>query len=181
MKSSFRTREQPQHRRLRSGFMVGVQNASSGVLPRLHRAVSVTPLLGLQFNRPFHRDPAFLLLLALGPIASCSMIGLFVFQPLVWSAIWSAAFFSVALWQLVLEELLFCGIIQEYTRQSVVMPKTWNGLSLSNFLTSLLFTLAHLATHSISRSLLVFVPSLCFGFVRDRFGSACPSIAPHAF
>jgi hypothetical protein len=34
-----------------------------------------------------------------------------------------------------------------------------------------LFSLAHLASHSISWSLLVLIPSLCFGLVRDRFGS----------
>jgi hypothetical protein len=38
-------------------------------------------LLGLQYNRPFHRDSAFLLLLVLGPIVWLSMTGFFTFQP----------------------------------------------------------------------------------------------------
>lgn len=52
---------------------------------------------------------------------------------------------------------------------------------LANLLTSLSFTLAHLASHSTSWSLLVLIPSLCFGFVRDRFGSVYPSIILHVF
>ena len=81
----------------------------------------------------------------------------------------------------VLEELLFRGIIQGQLLQTMWGQKTWTCLSMSNFLTSLLFALAHLATHSIFWSVLVFVPSLCFGFARERFGSAYPGIALHAF
>ena len=52
---------------------------------------------------------------------------------------------------------------------------------MANLIVSLLFVLAHLASNSISWSLLVFVPSLCFGFARDRFGSVYPAITLHAF
>jgi membrane protease YdiL (CAAX protease family) len=44
-----------------------------------------------------------------------------------------------------------------------------------------LFSLAHLASHSISWSLPVLIPSLCFGLVRDRFGSVYSSITLHVF
>ncbi|HWF62850.1 MAG TPA: JDVT-CTERM system glutamic-type intramembrane protease [Nitrospira sp.] len=108
-------------------------------------------------------------------------IGLFAFQPLPRHAMWSPAFLSIALWQPVFEELLFRGIVQGHLLQSMAKQKTWIGLPTSNLLTLLLFSLAHLVSHSISWSLLVFVPSLCFGFVRDRFGSVYPSIALHAF
>jgi membrane protease YdiL (CAAX protease family) len=78
--------------------------------------------------------------------------------------------------------MLFRGIIQGYfLQQPMARQRTWIGLSTSNLLTSLLFACAHLASHSISWSLLVFVPSLCFGFVRDRFGSVYPSFVLHAF
>ncbi|MBS0184296.1 MAG: JDVT-CTERM system CAAX-type protease [Nitrospira sp.] len=109
------------------------------------------------------------------------MIGLFTFQPLPWYAIWSPAFLSIALWQPLCEELLFRGMVQGHLLQPMARQKTWIGLSTANLLTSFLFSLAHLAGHSVSWSLLVFVPSLCFGFVRDRFGSVYPSIALHAF
>jgi membrane protease YdiL (CAAX protease family) len=167
--------------RFHSDCMAKVEGVSSGAFPIPSHSAHVLALLGLQHSRPFHRDLAFLSLLALGPMAWLVMIGFLSFQLLPWHALWSQAFISVALWQPLFEELLFRGIIQGYMQRSVGTQQMWNGLSLSNFLTSLLFTLAHLASHSIWWSLLVFVPSLCFGFVRDRFGSVYPSIALHVF
>lgn len=166
---------------LHSDRIVKVPGASSGALSLPSRSAPVLALIGLQLNRPFHRDSVFLLLLALGPVVWFAMIGYLAFEPLPWLAIWSPAFLSAALWQPLFEELLFRGIVQGHLLQSRAKHRTWNGLSLANFLTSLLFTLAHLAAHSISWALLVFVPSLCFGFVRDRFESVYPSIALHAF
>ncbi len=157
------------------------QDVSSNVLPILDRSAQIGALLGLQYNRPFHLDSVFLLLLALGPMTWLFMIGLFTFQPLPRHIIWSPAFLSIALWQPLFEELLFRGIVQGNLLQSMARQKTWFGLSTSNLLTSCLFSLAHLANHSISWSLLVFVPSLCFGFVRDRFESVYPAIALHVF
>ena len=181
MRLSFRARGERSQRKLDLDRMVVAQGVSFRVLHLLSRSVQVMVLLGLQYNRPFHRDSAFLLLLALGPIVWISMIEVFPFQPLPRHTIWSPAFLSVALWQPLFEELLFRGIVQGRLLQSTARQKTWIGLSVSNLLTSLLFSLAHLASHSVSWSLLVFVPSLCFGFVRDRFGSVHPSITLHAF
>lgn len=44
-----------------------------------------------------------------------------------------------------------------------------------------MFSMTHLANHSLLWSLLVFAPSLCFGFLRDRFGSVYPAMLLHAF
>ncbi|MGE0469382.1 MAG: JDVT-CTERM system glutamic-type intramembrane protease [Nitrospira sp.] len=180
MKLNFGTRGVAARRELYLDHMVAVQDVSSGVHPKLSRPAQAMALLGLQYNRPFHRNSLFLLLLALGPIVWLAMIGFFAFQPLPLDAVWSAAFFSVALWKPLYEELLFRGILQSYLLQSMGQ-KTWHGLSLANLLTSLSFTLAHLASHSTSWALLVLIPSLCFGFVRDRFGSVYPSITLHVF
>ena len=181
MRSSLGARGVQSQRKLCLDPMVGVQGVSSHRLPLLSRSAQLISLLGLRYDRPFHRDFVFLLLLALGPLVWLSMIGVFAFQPLPWHAMGSLAFLSVVLWQPLLEELLFRGIIQGQLLQSMARQKAWFGLSTSNFLTSLLFAVVHLASHSISWSLLVFVPSLCFGFVRDRFGSVYPSIALHVF
>ena len=167
--------------KLHPSLMMGMQNVSSGVLSPSNSPVSIMDLLGLRYNRPFHQDSVFLLLITLGPIAWFSMREFLVFQPPAWQAIWSAAFLSVMLWQPLFEELLFRGTLQGYALQSMRMQNTWNGFTLANVFTSLLFSLAHLASHSMSWSLLVFIPSLCFGFVRDRFGSVYPAIALHAF
>ncbi|HEU5407690.1 MAG TPA: JDVT-CTERM system glutamic-type intramembrane protease [Nitrospira sp.] len=181
MRQSFGAPGERSQRKIDLNRMVVAQGVSSSVLRLLSRSAQVMVFLGLQYNRPFHRDAAFLLLLALGPIVWFSMIEVFPFQPLPRHRIWSPAFLSVTLWQPLFEELLFRGIVQGYLLQSTARQKTWIGLSTSNLLTSLLFSLAHLAGHSVSWSLLVFVPSLCFGFVRDRFGSVYPSIALHVF
>ena len=164
-----------------SACMAEMQGASSGVLPIPSRSAQIMALLGLQHRHAFLGDYAFLWLLALGPMVWLALIWLFAFQPLPRHAIWSPIFLSVTLWQPVFEELLFRGIVQGHVLQSMASHKNWCGLSIPNLLTSFLFSLAHLASHSVSWSLLVFVPSLCFGFVRDRFGSVYPSIALHAF
>ena len=181
MRLNVGTRAMSFQENLRSDCTVEVQSVSSGVRLLPCRSAHVLAGLGLQLHRPFHRDSVFLMLLALGPMVWLGMIKVLAVQPLPWHAIWSPAFLSVALWQPLVEELLFRGIVQGHVLQSIGRQKTWIGLSIPNVLTSLLFALAHLAGHSLSWSLLVFVPSLCFGFVRDRFGSVYPSIALHAF
>ncbi len=181
MRLSFGARADRSQRKLGLDPMVAVQGVSSHDFSLRSRSAQAMVLLGLQYNRPFHRDAAFLLLFALGPIVWLSMIEVFPFQPLPRHTIWSPGFLSIALWQPLFEELLFRGIVQGHLLQSTARQRTWFGLSTSNLLTSLLFSLVHLAGHSVSWSLLVFIPSLCFGFVRDRFGSVYPSIALHAF
>ena len=157
------------------------QEMTSNNVDGMNRSARVMALLGLQHTRPFHRDTLFVFLFALGPSVWLSMIVFFALQPSPRHALWSPAFLSVALWQPLFEELLFRGVIQGHLLESMPKQKTWLGLSISNLLTSCLFSLAHLANHSVSWSLLIFLPSLCFGFVRDRFGSVYPSIILHAF
>ncbi len=181
MRLSFGTRGISLQKKLHSACMIEMQGVSSGLLSLPNHSAQVVALLGLRLARPFHRDFIFLFLVALGPIVWFSLIEFLAFQPLPWYAIWSMGFLSVALWQPLFEELLFRGIVQGHLLQSRSMQKTWFGLSISNLLTSCLFSLAHLANHSISWSLLVLIPSLCFGFVQDRFGSVYPSISLHTF
>jgi len=154
---------------------------SSTVSPPSSYLTQILAALGLQSPRSFHRDPAFLLLVALGPMVWLAMTGFSALHPLPWQALRSPAFLSAALWQPLFEELLFRGIVQGYALQSRGMQKAWNGITLANLLTSLLFSLVHLASHSIGWAFLIFVPALCFGFVRDRFGSVYPAIALHVF
>jgi hypothetical protein len=157
------------------------QKLTSNGVGGMSRSARVMVLLGLQYNRPFHRDALFLFLFGLGPTVWLSMIVLFALQPDPRHALWSPVFLSVALWQPLCEELLFRGLIQGHLLESMPKQKTWFGLSIANLLTSFVFSLAHLANHSVSWSLLVLLPSLCFGFVRDRFRSVYPSIILHAF
>ncbi len=137
--------------------------------------------LGLHCNRSFHRDSVFLLLLALGPATWVLMAGLAKFQPRPWHSVLSLAFVSFALWQPVVEELLFRGVVQGHMLRAEWGQKTWNYLTFANLATSVVFSLSHLASHSLLWSLLVFAPSLCFGVARDRFRSVYPSMLLHGF
>ena len=157
------------------------QKMTSKDVSGMSRSAQAMALLGLQCTHPFHRDTLFLFLFALGPAVWLFMIVLFALQPNPRHAFWSPVFLSIALWQPLCEELLFRGLIQGHLLESTPKQNTWLGLSSSNLLTSCLFSLAHLANQSVSWSLLVFLPSLCFGFVRDRFGSVYPSIILHVF
>lgn len=166
---------------LHPDHLAETQAVSSNGLPLTSHLAKVLASLGLEYHRHFHRDPVFLLLLALGPMVWLAIMRFSAVQPLPWHAIWSLDFLSVALWQPLFEELLFRGAIQGQVLQSIWGQKTWLGLSMANLIVSLLFVLAHLASHSLSWSLLIFVPSLGFGFARDRFGSVYSPIALHTF
>ncbi len=166
---------------LRADYTAEMKAVSSTVPLTPSYSTQVLASLRLQDHRPFHRDSVFLFLLALGPMVWLGIMGFSAIQPLSWQTIWSPVFLSVALWQPLFEELLFRGVIQGQLRQTMWGQKTWLGLSMANLMVSLLFVLAHLASHSIPWSLLVFAPSLCFGFTRDRFGSVYPAIALHVF
>jgi uncharacterized protein len=166
---------------LRADHTAEPQAVSTNRFPFTSHVAKVLASLGLQYHRSYHWDSVFLFLLALGPMIWLAMMGFSTFQPLPWQAVWSPAFVSIALWQPLFEELLFRGVIQGQLRQTMWGQKTWLGLSMANLIVTLLFVLAHLASHSIPWSVLVFAPSLCFGFVRDRFGSVYPAIALHTF
>ncbi|MDH4304609.1 MAG: JDVT-CTERM system glutamic-type intramembrane protease [Nitrospira sp.] len=181
MKLSLGSRGTSLQQKRPSDCPIAEQNASSHVPSPSSHAEQVLVSLGLHYHRPFHRDAVFLLLLALGPVVWLAMMGFSAFQPLPWHAIWSPVFLSIAIWQPLLEELLFRGAMQGQVLQTRWGQKTWLGLSMANLIVSLFFALAHLVGHSISWALLVFAPSLCFGFARDRFGSVYPAIVLHAF
>jgi len=51
----------------------------------------------------------------------------------------------------------------------------------ANAITSVLFTLAHLSVNPVYLSVAVFVPSLIFGYFRDRYDQLHASIMLHVF
>ncbi|WP_319381031.1 JDVT-CTERM system glutamic-type intramembrane protease [Thiomicrorhabdus sp.] len=92
---------------------------------------------------------------------------------------WRPALIASILVFPVLEELAFRGWLQ--TRLKTRFAQEYYGFSLANLLTSLLFSGMHLGLHSPAWSLAVLVPSLIFGFFRDRFGGVAPAIVLHVF
>ena len=116
--------------------------------------------------------------------------------PVVWAAIaWifgpDSDFGSFARWPLravaillifpVLEEIVFRGLIQDYIS---VKLSTWDiylGITSANWVTTLLFCLTHLVTRSFIVALLVIVPSLVLGSLRDKGFSIKALAAIHVY
>jgi membrane protease YdiL (CAAX protease family) len=79
----------------------------------------------------------------------------------------------------IIEELAFRGLIQDYLHTK--FTSTVAQLSLANILTTILFVLLHLVYHPILWALAVFIPSLIFGYFKDRTGYILPAIILHIF
>ena len=81
----------------------------------------------------------------------------------------------------VIEELAFRGVIQEYIAIKTKQYPTFYYLTLANILTSILFVLMHFVHHTPLWALLVFIPSLIFGYFKEQYKSILPSIFLHMF
>jgi len=81
--------------------------------------------------------------------------------------------------QPLLEELLFRGVVQGWLREAAWGARKTLGLSSANWITSLLFVVAHLPAQPLAWASAVFVPSLVFGHFRDRHDSLLPAALLH--
>lgn len=79
----------------------------------------------------------------------------------------------------VLEEAAFRGWLQGRFLAWTSGQKKWQGISLANLLTSLAFMSVHFFYHSWWWALAVIVPSLVFGYFRERYQSILPGTALH--
>ena len=144
-----------------------------------HNLPALRDLLGLRQAPGFYRSPLFLSCLALGAAFWGLLPLLVAVQPLPWHRILSSAFLLAAVWQPMVEELLFRGCLQGFLSIREWGQRSLAGISLANLLTSMVFTGAHIATHSLLWASLTWFPSLLFGVLRDRSGSVFPPIALH--
>ncbi|MBI5462384.1 MAG: JDVT-CTERM system CAAX-type protease [Gammaproteobacteria bacterium] len=80
-----------------------------------------------------------------------------------------------------IEELLFRGLLQGYLLEQPRLQRRWYGLTHANLVTSALFTLLHFLAHPPLAALAVLVPSLIFGYFRDRHGSLHAPILLHVY
>lgn len=87
---------------------------------------------------------------------------------------------SAMLWQPFVEEMLFRGVMQGQLKKHAWARATVRDLTAANIVTSLLFALAHLASHSPAWAAAVLLPSLVFGYFRDRYEQLLPSLLLHA-
>ncbi len=132
---------------------------------------------------PVHwaRDPLFLVALAAALIYWLSLAAFNTLQPdLTWPLREPLRFLYPALLYPIVEEWIFRGFIQDFAHRRL---KSWQlgPLSHANILTSLLFTGLHFFSHPPLWAAAVLVPSLIFGFFKDRSGSLGAPIALHVF
>ena len=79
----------------------------------------------------------------------------------------------------IIEELAFRGFIQTSLAKMASLRTSFGSISSANIVTSVIFSAFHLIHHNVIWALLVFIPSVVFGFFRDKYGSVKPSIVLH--
>ena len=139
--------------------------------------------VGLAFRPTFARDRQFWWAIAVAPVALVLMDwllpawreGIQISTPRV------LAMVSMVLFQPLVEEVFFRGVIQGQLERVARTRRRFAGLSAANYLTTLLFSLAHLIHHPPLWAAAVVVPSLIFGHFRDRHRQVYPAFLLHAF
>ena len=122
------------------------------------------------------RDREFWLALLAGPVFWIWRAGEMPELSITWTRLlWLALLVPVV------EELAFRGGLQGLLAER--FPRRWWGqrLSLANLLTSLLFAAAHVGVVAHWSGLLVFIPSLAFGYFRDKYQRVMPAALLHGF
>lgn len=85
----------------------------------------------------------------------------------------------------ILEEIVFRGLIQESLQNLFTTHKLSSRfigvISSPNLITSISFSLIHLWAHSPIWALATLLPSLVFGYFKDKYQSLYPAIILHIF
>jgi membrane protease YdiL (CAAX protease family) len=87
---------------------------------------------------------------------------------------------SLVIWHPVIEEVLFRGILQGQLYKTKWGHHSWYGISAANVVTSVMFAAIHMVKNPPLFAASIFIPSLLFGYFRDRCHSVYPSILLHA-
>jgi membrane protease YdiL (CAAX protease family) len=91
------------------------------------------------------------------------------------------ALFFLIIFYPVIEEFAFRGVIQEYIASKTIRYPSFMNLTLANVGTSVLFVAMHFVHHTPLWAMLVFVPSLVFGYFKEQYGHIGASIFLHMF
>lgn len=125
------------------------------------------------------RDPLFAAALAAGPAVclSFSLLPGIALAPGWPLARWPVLLLAVAVYP-ALEETVFRGGVQPWLADR--LSAAWGPLTAANALTSIAFTGLHFLFHPPLWALGVLIPSLLFGFFRERHGGLFSPILLHA-
>ena len=87
---------------------------------------------------------------------------------------------SLVIWQPLVEEILFRGIVQGQLRKTEWGLRSWSSISAANIVTTILFIMIHTVNNPPLFAIAVIVPSLIFGYFRDYCNSVYPAILLHS-
>ena len=120
----------------------------------------------------------------------------FIVAPVFWAALWfykspqpdwgwplaaPAHFLMLVVIYPVLEELVFRGALQGWLRSRGWGLIAWRQVTMANALASAVFTLLHVIINPVYLSVAVIMPSLIFGYFRDRYDRLVAPIVLHIF
>jgi membrane protease YdiL (CAAX protease family) len=131
-------------------------------------------------TRPL-RDIRFFIALAAAPIFWLLLFVAVRPQPVLdWPLREPLRFLFPALLYPVVEELIFRGLLQDSAHRYL---KAWQlgPLTHANLLVSVLFTALHFINHPPGWAAAVLIPSLIFGYFKDRSGGMAAPIVLHVF
>lgn len=140
-----------------------------------------SPVMAVLKNPPW-RDPMFYSALLAAP----GLWGLWwLWRPtaldLAWPLRAPQPFLLLAIVYPVLEEIVFRGGLQPLLLRNRRLAQQRWGLSGANLVTSLIFAAFHLVAHAPLWAAAVLLPSLVFGYFRDRYHSLAAPIVLHVF
>lgn len=81
----------------------------------------------------------------------------------------------------VVEEVLFRGLMQPWLLRCAALQRRRLGLSYANWITSIAFASLHFFAHPPLAAASVLLPSLAFGYFRDRHGNLRAPIVLHMY
>jgi len=126
------------------------------------------------------RDPRFLAALGVAPLALLTfwLAGVSL-APLDWPLDRPGRFIGLVLLWPVMEEVIFRGALQPALARQSWGRRSLAGLTTANGVTSLVFAAVHFFSHPPLWAILVVIPSLIFGYFRDRHNSLQSPIILH--
>ncbi len=130
-------------------------------------------------GRPWWSDPRYAALAIAGPLVWMALAVALVPTPAALPA--PAILLRGVLVAPVLEELVFRGLLQRALLERSALARTFAGISGANALASLAFAAAHLWSQPPLAAAAVLVPSLAFGWCRDRYASVVPGTVLHGW